>query len=935
MKKYSIIFVFVFALLFTVGKITTAQVEKEEKASVAEVSDQPLLSARKARFDINAKDLPSSNALQTNEIEPNETAAAATLISGRTAKVRADVYPNADVDYFSFYATAGDKVYIATMTANTATGTSTNSIIDLFSTDGTTIIETDDDDGSLAATASSIAGATVTVTGLQFIRVRNPSLTSQIRPYDLYLNIQSGSPTNEVEPNETLGTATPIPANGFVRGTHNPTADLDLFSFNANAGDTVYLSLDLDPERDSTTWNGQLGLGVFNGFILSVNDAGASTPSSEAFFMKIKNSGTYYASVAAPAGVIGAATNTYNLSVVIIPAKESKCTTYTSVAAAQPIGPDPTNPNAVQTITIPDSKIIANLKVGIKLNHAKLADVDLHITTPQGNDITLFNDVGPTGLATMDVVIDDDAAFPINTFTTQSDVTYQPENFSRLAWTKGENVQGTWTLTARDDTVGDAGTLTSWSVIACEEPSLPSPNETVIYQSDFEANDGGFTHSGTADEWQRGLPTAAPITTCASGVNCWKTDLAATPDVSSIQDLVSPNINLTAQTGKAIKLNWSHKYGMESASFENYFVEVREVGGAGMSKIVFRHLDGSMQGFVGSPSVTLQATAGWGKQEVDISQFAGKNIEVRFHVDTDTSVQYPGVGVDDVKISVSGSIPNADFDGNGSTDVSVFRNNGEDGTDGRWYILTNLATGAFTQQLFGFDSDIQVPGDYDGDGDVDIAVFRESEGGWYISKGSRFNFDFVKFGIAGDKPVHADYDGDGKTDIAVFRSSNAFWYIRRSSDGGITYFAFGGGLDKPVPRDYDGDGKADIAVFRFGTWYIFQSFYQTVKTVNWGDPSDSPVPADYDGDRKTDIAVYRPAEGNWYVKNSANCIDTVTRFGGLPNDLPVQGDYDRDRKADFAIFRGTSGTWYVRKSSDNSFFGVNWGIAVDTPIPPR
>jgi subtilisin-like proprotein convertase family protein len=933
MKKYSIIFVFAFVLLFTVGKITTAQVEKEEKTTASEVSEQPITSARKTKFDINAKDLPRRNALQTNEIEPNETFSTATLISGKSAKIRADVYPNADVDYFSFYANAGDKVYIATMTANTATGTSTNSIVDLISTDGTTIIETDDDDGSLAATASSIAGATVTTTGLQYIRVKNPSLTSQLRPYDLYLNVQSSSPTAEVEPNDTLANATPIPASGFVGGTNNPTADLDLYSFNANAGDTVYLSLDLDPERDNTTWNAQLGLGVFNGFILTVNDAGTSTPSSEAFFMKIKTGGTFYAAVSAAAGVTGAAANTYNLSVVIIPAKESKCTTYNSVTASQPIGPDPTSPNAVQTITIPDNKIISNLKVGIKLDHAKLQDVDLHITTPQGNDITLFNDVGPAGLGSMDVLIDDDAAFPINTFTTQSEVTYQPENFSRLAWTKGESTQGTWTITARDDTAGDAGTLSSWSLTACEEPSLPSPNETVLYQSDFEANDGGFTHSGTADEWQRGLPTAAPITTCASGVNCWKTDLAATPDINSIQDLLSPNINLTAQTGKAIKLNWSHKYGMESASFENYFVEVREVGGAGMSKIVFRHLDGSMQGFVGSgPTITLQATAGWGKQEVDISRFAGKNIEVRFHVDTDGTVQYPGVGIDDVKVSASSLPPNADFDGNGSTDISVFRNNGEDATDGRWYILTNPSTGTFTQQQFGLDTDIQVPGDYDGDGDIDIATFRGSAGDWYVSKGSRFNFDFSHFGATGDIPVPADYDGDGKTDLAVFRTSNSTWYIRRSSDMIVQYAVFGLSTDKLVPKDYDGDGKADVAVYRNGIWYIFQSFYQTVRIVSFGISTDTPVPADYDGDRKADIAVYRT--GNWYVQNSETCTNTVFNWG-TTGDIPVQGDYDRDRKADYAVFRPSNRNWIIRKSSDATNFGVNWGILTDVLIPPR
>lgn len=71
------------------------------------------------------------------------------------------------------------------------------------------------------------------------------------------------------------------------------------------------------------------------------------------------------------------------------------------------------------------------------------------------------------------------------------------------------------------------------------------------------------------------------------------------------------------------------------------------------------------------------------------------------------------------------------------------------------------------------------------------------------------------------KPVPADYDGDHIVDVAVFRLSDGVWFIDNSF-GGRTYVQWGNAADIPVPADYDGDGRADIAVFRpsDATFYI-------------------------------------------------------------------------------------------------------------------
>jgi hypothetical protein len=174
----------------------------------------------------------------------------------------------------------------------------------------------------------------------------------------------------------------------------------------------------------------------------------------------------------------------------------------------------------------------------------------------------------------------------------------------------------------------------------------------------------------------------------------------------------------------------------------------------------------------------------------------------------------------------SGDIPvPADYDGDGRADLAVYRP-----STGAWFILkstTNYSwngTGyGYVAYQWGLSGDVPVPADYDGDRRPDLAVFRPSTGVWYILKSTRNylwqqegGYTAYQWGTVGDISVPGDYDGDGRADLAVFRPSTRVWYIKKSTvnySGYMTY-AWGTSGDIPVPADFDGDGRSDIAVWR-------------------------------------------------------------------------------------------------------------------------
>jgi hypothetical protein len=278
-------------------------------------------------------------------------------------------------------------------------------------------------------------------------------------------------------------------------------------------------------------------------------------------------------------------------------------------------------------------------------------------------------------------------------------------------------------------------------------------------------------------------------------------------------------------------------------------------------------------------------------------------------------------GNDFTVVKFNGRPAAADFDGDGITDIGVYRN-------GTWFVLRSSDGGVRATEWGGLPQDKPVPGDYDGDGKVDHAVYRD--GTWFVIRSSDGGVRATDWGgLPQDIPLPADYDGDGKTDVAVYR--DGIWFIIRSSDGAQISVGWGGVVaDVPVPADYDGDGKADIAVYRDGTWFILRTSDGGVRATGWGGVvADIPVPADYDGDGNADIAVYR--DGIWFIIRSSDGAQVSVGWGGLPQDVPVPADFDGDGKADVAVYR--DGIWFILRSSDGAMTSTGWGGAAgDIPL---
>jgi Bacterial pre-peptidase C-terminal domain len=295
------------------------------------------------------------------ESEPNNTPGTANGLpmADNCARATGSITAN-DVDYYSFTAPAGARVWALVDTSPSTAG-NRDSLLTLIAPDGTTTLASDDDDGTgtdCDGTAdnflsSAIAGEVLSAGGTYFLRVEAAFAGDLITSYKLSVVVTTSAQA-EVESNDTAATANTIVTAGSPIGVRDASigvvGDVDYYSVVGTAGSTLLISADGGSTDVAVALIQPDGTTV----ILSADTSASGGQQAESFCYNVGVSGTYYVRVSA--SVLKQVTGPYSLMVAAcgLPAAPTATptTTLTPTATNTPVigGPSAT-PTQTRTVT--------------------------------------------------------------------------------------------------------------------------------------------------------------------------------------------------------------------------------------------------------------------------------------------------------------------------------------------------------------------------------------------------------------------------------------------------------------------------------------------------------------------------------------------------------------------------------------------------------
>ncbi len=355
---------------------------------------------------------------ELSEIEPNGSAVNATPVGD--PRDGGQLVGPADADYWAVTGLDGDRVY-----AWVNLGGSSNSTLDTWlsflGTDGSTVIEFDDDDGDgisspindlhyvYSTSSSVIAGAKMIGAGTHYFVVEDNDVddTKTVHRYRFHNGVipATRNPLVGCELNDDMDSAD-YTGKHYYAGVIDRSDDSDFYAFDAVVGDRVFIAFDGDPERDSTgfdaanddpnAFHGKLVIYDPDGDVLisDVSDSNTSEdppdyPAQACFFIA-RTSGRYYIEVKpqSTASQVGPG-ETYELAVFIDNAAPALAEEMDPVVALTPDF---------------NTDSIAGLVTDNQPGDTGVCTVELYAET----NLMLVNLTGlGTGTATFDIVLTD------------------------------------------------------------------------------------------------------------------------------------------------------------------------------------------------------------------------------------------------------------------------------------------------------------------------------------------------------------------------------------------------------------------------------------------------------------------------------------------------------------------------------------------------